>query len=386
MWWRTMKRNYELYCKNGGDPFLCWGKNVYHYDKAHNAIQLYTWSSKFVVGFDMTPLKRMWFVEELTNFEDLLDAKNNSPPLTYEIMRDELSSYMDFRQPTNKREAEHSAAYWPRLKEALRHLTETYVAAEWKKFLQLPPTEQTMEEYGLLALQLTQDSITVPFHLFRTNYNVLADKVKLKLKESYPDHPIFSTPEENVEVWKKNIIVSDQWDDRDTARVVDAVCSILYEEAEENKDAELYRTPLRLAIMLEGTTKRLGVRCPEALNSYVTERRRRIVPTDYLQLWSNNFSIHVEELSRCKTAMLEEIQHVSIINGYEDKYQFLLEHINRIEIPCNMHDFLELAKLYIVLKMIRWSGKRYAPEMKSLELCDSITTEVHDWLCFWEWK
>lgn len=122
----------------------------------------------------------------------------------------------------------------------VRYLKQTHLKDEWKKFLSLPPKQQTLERGATIVAQWSQPERHVSYFAISSALDNIAEQTKELLREQYPNHTIFSIPTERFNFWKNNIIGDNQWDVTETRQLTDALCEVLFKRLGFYGNSEMY--------------------------------------------------------------------------------------------------------------------------------------------------
>ncbi|XP_066593235.1 uncharacterized protein [Prorops nasuta] len=240
-----------------------------------------------------------------------------------------------------------------------------YVVTAWKSFYKLPPLKQTMEECGLLALQLFYANESLQFYNLRKKFDLLIEETTYRLMESWPKIPSFPSIRGYMNIFKKNVIGDNHWYDINIMRVSEEMFDIslrkigyMFHRADFN--------PLEIAIMYEGAAKRLGVCCTKNISKLILNEKKKRIKSRHFRYWYRLFLSAIKDLPKRKASLIKDIQRVMGTESFDTRHQFFLEQINLIEIPDNVDDFLQIAKLYVILKTVYWSVRSLHPEWQYL--------------------
>ncbi|XP_068970232.1 F-box only protein 21-like [Bombus flavifrons] len=208
---------------------------------------------------------------EFKEFDPLFCPKEGAHPLAYYFLVDELISLI--KHPAIVSNLTHR--YYA-LK-IVRYLKQTHLKDEWKKFLSLPPKQQTLERGATIVAQWSQPERHVSYFAISSALDNIAEQTKELLREQYPNHTIFSIPTERFNFWKNNIIGDNQWDVTETRQLTDALCEVLFKRLGFYGNSEMYYSsensfidrvlerrrgiPITLAIVFESVARRLGIHC-----------------------------------------------------------------------------------------------------------------------------
>lgn len=208
---------------------------------------------------------------EFKEFDPLFCPKEGAHPLAYYFLVDELISLI--KHPAIVSNLTHR--YYA-LK-IVRYLKQTHLKDEWKKFLSLPPKQQTLERGATIVAQWSQPERHVSYFAISSALDNIAEQTKELLRERYPNHTIFSIPTERFNFWKNNIIGDNQWNITETRQLTDALCEVLFKRLGFYGNSEMYYSsensfidcvlerrrgiPITLAIVFESVARRLGIHC-----------------------------------------------------------------------------------------------------------------------------
>lgn len=208
---------------------------------------------------------------EFEEFDILYSPKLGAHPFAYYFLVDELITLI--QHPAIVSDLTHR--YYA-LK-IVRYLKQAHLKDEWKKFLSLPPKQQTLERGATIVAQWSQPERHVSYFQISSTLDNIAEQTKELVRERYPNHTIFSTPTERFNFWKNNIIGDNQWNITETRQLTDALCEILFKKLGFYGNSEMYYSsensfidrvlehrrgiPITLAIVFESVARRLGIHC-----------------------------------------------------------------------------------------------------------------------------
>ncbi|XP_066597580.1 uncharacterized protein [Prorops nasuta] len=355
---------------------------------------------------------------ELQKFYDLLDPQKGAPFMAFDLVRRELMEMQAIYYF-------YGHDYEIHVAQILRFIVKSHVAKIWRKIEKLPAKMQTMDKYGALTLQFVNRNRVISVESLSYQMKILARKTKKKLKESWPSHPIFSTPGKNFAYWAYHKIDDNQWDVRDSRQILNALCCTIFNEVCKRSVNKLnytqeiilieedlkncYKSPLHLAILFEGVGRRLGIRCSGVScswhffikwkDSYKDKSDSNIYYVDFFKggrflrkTYSplegtkiGEYSIHSKEdhferyligATQLKSFWVNEVDF-SNFNSTIAKLTSLLEMLTQIELPRDDEDILEIAKLYLKNKMVFWSLMTLITEATS-EKQNTRQSEMYD--------
>ncbi|XP_066597540.1 uncharacterized protein [Prorops nasuta] len=350
---------------------LCWMDMWQESLKTIKALKelFYKKPSKDSPGFEV-PLSFM----ELQKYSNLIDTDQDYTPKCYD---------------------EHHA--W----EVFEYTIDTNVLNTWRKLVELPEKEQTMERYGLLVFQVNTELEYALWYEYWKHLDYLAEETKNRLQELWPNHPIFATSKEKLKLWRKNIISNNQWDSDNSRKMLNALCYTMFKSLCVSGVSKMdykvgvdftgydlkdeYSDPLCLAILFEGVSRRVGIRCCGIMcgkrfflkwkECYESKSDSDIFYVDFFNggrfLRKNNSSTNEitigeypviseqERIARCLRAaakmrmdLTNEIQCFTIINCNAAQLKPILEDLNYLEMPQAAENILELAKFYVNARII----------------------------------
>ncbi|XP_071855753.1 F-box only protein 21 isoform X2 [Bombus fervidus] len=215
-------------------------------------------------------------MEEISNsefeeFDPLFCPKKGAHPLAYYFLVDELISLIKHPAIVSNLTDRYYAL------KIVHYLKQTHLKDEWKKFLSLPPKQQTLERGATIVAQWSQPERHVSYFAISSALDNIAEQTKELLRERYPNHTIFSIPTERFNFWKNNIIGDNQWNITETRQLIDALCEVLFKRLGFYGNSEMYYSsensfidhvlehrrgiPITLAIVFESVARRLGIHC-----------------------------------------------------------------------------------------------------------------------------
>ena len=208
---------------------------------------------------------------EFKEYNPLFHPEEGAHPLGYYFLVDELMSLI--RYPAMASNLTHR--YYA-LK-VIRYLKQSHLKNEWQKFISLPAKKQTLEYGATIVAHWSQPERDVSYSSVSSALDNIAQQTKELLREQYPNHSIFSTPEEQFIQWKNNIIDDNQWSITETKQVTNALCEVLFQKLGFYGNSAMYYSlessfidrvlehkcgiPITLAIVFESVARRLGIRC-----------------------------------------------------------------------------------------------------------------------------
>lgn len=152
----------------------------------------------------------------------------------------------------------------------------------WHKFTSLPPERKLLEIGAIIVAQWCQPQLNIDSEDIPRNLDDIADMVKIALKQEHPDHPIFQTPKEVLQLWRNEIRPDNEWNIQDSDKICKAIKQVIYHQMHfvpyargeyyQHAVDERYiflnvvlktRTGMTipLAIIYEAVARRLGLRC-----------------------------------------------------------------------------------------------------------------------------
>ncbi|XP_076232627.1 F-box only protein 21 isoform X2 [Calliopsis andreniformis] len=227
--------------------------------------------------YHLTLMSRKHFEkEELSNsefkeFDPLFRPEEGAHPLAYYFLVDELISLIERPAIVSNLTHRYYAV------KIVRYLKQCHLRNEWQKFISLPQEKQTLEYGATIVAQWSQPERHILYSYISSLLDSIADQTKELLREYYPRHSIFSTPEDKFIFWKNNIIDDNQWSVLETRQITDTLCKVLFERLGFYGNSEMYYSsensfidqvleqksgnPITLAIIFESVARRLGIRC-----------------------------------------------------------------------------------------------------------------------------
>lgn len=106
--------------------------------------------------------------------------------------------------------------------------------------MSLPQEKQTLEYAATIVAQWCQPGKHISYSHISSLLDNIANQVKELLKEQYPNHSIFSTPEEKFHFWKTNVIDDNQWSVLESRQITDALCEVLFRRLEFYGNSKMY--------------------------------------------------------------------------------------------------------------------------------------------------
>lgn len=156
----------------------------------------------------------------------------------------------------------------------VRHLKHNHLKEVWQKFLNLPQRKQILEYGASIVAEWNLPEERVSYSQVSWSLDVIANLVKDQVREECPEHPIFSCPPEKFVYWQKNNIDDNEWSVPETRKVIDAICTVLFDKLEFQNVNDLSEhslinyvlrhkrgIPMLIGIIFAAVARRLGVRC-----------------------------------------------------------------------------------------------------------------------------
>lgn len=109
--------------------------------------------------------------------------------------------------------------------------------------MSLPNEQQILERGAVLIAQWCQPTINVTLRDTASHLDDIADIVKGVLFQSYPNHPLFSTPVEVQNHWKTHNLSRNQWNVPDCRVIMDIMAMVLYKHLGFHGNNEMYYVP-----------------------------------------------------------------------------------------------------------------------------------------------
>lgn len=109
--------------------------------------------------------------------------------------------------------------------------------------MSLPADEQILERGAVLIAQWCQPHINVTLDDISRRLDDIADLVRSILFNTYPNHPLFSTPAELTNQWKYRNLSRNQWCNTESRQVMDIMGVVLYKQLGFHGNNEMYYIP-----------------------------------------------------------------------------------------------------------------------------------------------
>ncbi|KAK0090464.1 hypothetical protein PV325_000128 [Microctonus aethiopoides] len=211
-------------------------------------------------------------------------------PLAYHFLVDELIVLLE--RPILDSNLTHTYYAY----KIIRYLRQCYLTDEWEAFVDLPIEEQTLERGALLVSQWSQPEKRVSYSRVSKMLDDIATYTREYLRQSCPNHPIFSISSDKLNEWKDKNINDNQWNQIASRQIMDAQCKVMFEHMGFHGNSEMYYSsvnsfidqvlenkrgiPITLAIIFESAARRLGVRCEPVS-----------FPAHFLLRWKERYNI-----------------------------------------------------------------------------------------------
>lgn len=111
---------------------------------------------------------------------------------------------------------------------------------EWHTYINLPVKDQILERGAVLVAQWSQPELRIPYSSVSSTLDGIAEQVKEYLKEQNPDHPIFSTAEEQFQQWKRANIDDNEWSGTNSRQVIAALCEVMFKRLCFHGNSEMF--------------------------------------------------------------------------------------------------------------------------------------------------
>lgn len=118
-------------------------------------------------------------------------------------------------------------------------MKQCHIKDKWQTFINLPVEQQILERAATFVAQWCQPWKRVPYSDIIAMLDRIAQRVMQFLKEQHPTHPILSMPEEQFLSWKNNNINDNQWDRIEGRQIINAICTVIFQELEFHVDSEV---------------------------------------------------------------------------------------------------------------------------------------------------
>ncbi|XP_066591375.1 uncharacterized protein [Prorops nasuta] len=279
--WTLMREVYEDY-ENIDDTIVCWKKlwqdSFTSIKKLKHLVDSYDARNKrhSKIGMFQSPFTYDYY-NELTN---LIDTDNGVSPLVAELILRKLKEIANNKQTQFLMETDVShfrfMMKFRYLDQIIKHMKEIDLTNKWMKVLRLPAEKQTLDKFGMLALEWSDQC---PNKYNESNkgqlriFDGMAEGARIILKKTCPEHPLFSVSKEKVNFWRENVIEDIQWNYIDGRKIVEALRMAmlkpyteminLYRERKLQFSTEI----LAFNFMVEGFARRLGLRCESVIYS-----------------------------------------------------------------------------------------------------------------------
>lgn len=204
-------------------------------------------------------------------YDPLFRPEQGAHPVAYHFLVDELINFI--KRPAIASNLTHRYYGF----QVIRYLRQSRLKDEWLKFISMSPKQQTLERAATIVAQWSQPERHVSYLSISSTLDNIATLTKELLREKNPAHPIFSTPQEILDIWKNNIVDDNQWSIPDTRQIIDALRIVLFEKLGFCGNTEMYYSsensfidrvlihrrgiPITLEIVFESVARRLGIRC-----------------------------------------------------------------------------------------------------------------------------
>ncbi|KAJ8684303.1 hypothetical protein QAD02_020095 [Eretmocerus hayati] len=244
--------------------------------------QLSLMSSKFHHKIDLAH-------SEFEGFDPLFKPERGAHPLAYHFLTDELMRLISI--PIMDGNLTHK--YYAQ--KLMRYIKQSQLSNEWQKFIELPPHKQLLESGAVFVAQWSQPDRHITHEGVGSMLDDIVEQAKDVLKEKHPSHPIFNTPCEQFEYWKKNNIDDNQWSIVETRQVISALTEVIFNRLGFYSNSEMYYSsensfidrvlehkrgiPIILAIIFESVCRRVGVKCEPI-----------IFPSHFLLRWKEKYT------------------------------------------------------------------------------------------------
>ncbi|XP_066600243.1 uncharacterized protein [Prorops nasuta] len=248
--------------------YICNGQNVWK----RKCFQRWTWMQKFyedcVDSDDKIVCWKKFSTESITFIKKLQDIIHNTFDKISKYKWVAIKGEYDFKNRTSKDKTFFSKVLKYN-RSGYKHMNEIYLTNKWMKLLDLPAEKQTLSKFGILAHQWLYQGRQEFTRITLKTFDNYAERTMAKLRETCPEHPIFSVSKEKLNFWRDNVIEDNQWNYIDCRKIAEALrVTILEAEAEaalkklldENGSACLIEN-LSFSVILDNTGRRLGLRC-----------------------------------------------------------------------------------------------------------------------------
>ncbi|XP_072751717.1 uncharacterized protein [Anoplolepis gracilipes] len=153
-----------------------------------------------------------------------------------------------------------------------RRLKQHRVMYKIDKLMNMPKEKQLFERLFTIAIQYFQPHVS--YSAIKTWLDIIAKKILSRLKNIYPTHSIFSTPDDQFFIWRDNNINDNYWNETEARQIMNVLEEFIFFDLKNHEFlkfdvedkyidfiSECVREYLLLPFIYDSVARRLGIRC-----------------------------------------------------------------------------------------------------------------------------
>ncbi|XP_072750402.1 uncharacterized protein [Anoplolepis gracilipes] len=153
-----------------------------------------------------------------------------------------------------------------------RRLKQHRVMYKTDKYMNMPKEKQLFERLFTIAIQYFQPHVS--YSAIKTWLDEIAKEVLSRLKNIYPAHSIFSTPDDQFFIWRDNKIDDNYWNETEARQIMNVLEEFVFLDLKDHKllkfdiedkyidfISEFVKKYLFSPVIYDNVARRLGIRC-----------------------------------------------------------------------------------------------------------------------------
>lgn len=158
----------------------------------------------------------------------------------------------------------------------LRFIRQLHLTNVWKKFIELPPKFQLLEIGAVFVSQWSAPNVDVDLESVQSQLDEIAEQVKVSLRETHPNHPIFKKQPSDFLQWRNENIPDHQYDPIECWNLLHTLRQVIFSQYKFRGNNEFYYMPqnsfidqvllhrhglpITLSIIFEAVARRVGLK------------------------------------------------------------------------------------------------------------------------------